>query len=293
MNHYRDPLAGLRTQVEDHRRTVDELTRRLTPMQRLVLGPEVARTTEVLAAQATAARARTVETVDTISEALRALAALEATLADSVARAPGLLRCPTDAPELGEAPRPPWTLLRRAVDLQPIVHWLIAPYKPAIISAWGTEGAAARFRASGGHPLVLAARASLVEGILAPTVRAIEIALLTSIPSSLPGVLIRLHERWRVFERPRSTVRDSAFDATFVVSGAAEAAQLLLDAPARRALLALRALAPRVRIGSGVVEIGLTMPWPRSAATPLPAPAVTFVTALRKRIASASSPEAL
>jgi hypothetical protein len=199
---------------------------------------------------------------------------------------------PHRRPELGEPPRPPWTLRRRAIDLQPIVHWLIEPYKPALISRWGTEGAAARFRASGGHPLVLAARASLVEGVLAPTVSAIELALLTSIPSSLPGVLIRLHERWRAFERPRSTLGDSTFDAMFVVSGHADAARLLLDAPARRALLSLRALAPRVRIGSGVAEIGLTMPWPQSAAIPLPAPAVTFVTALRKRIAGASSPEA-
>jgi hypothetical protein len=283
-NEYRDPLAGLRSQIVYKRGAIEMLCTELTPVRRLLLNPdaiaEIDRQRKEVDIDAK-------EEISALSECLRRADALEVLLARAVERAKELATLPDDVPKLGP---PPWQIALpfRRLDMSAIVARLVAPYGEAAIAPWGNAGAA-RFVVND-HPLRIVARGMVVSGLLRPRIIALDIALMTAVPPALPDLSLHVELPG---DRMISTLRlsrsrrtgDRLFDDTYFVSGDEETAKVLLTEPVRRELLTMSPHEARVRIGGGLAEIGWTMRMHYESLAPLPKAAIDFVVALRDAIA--------
>jgi hypothetical protein len=280
VSQYRDPLAGLRSQVATKRASLADRERAISPLVRAMLPTELTRTMTDLGARADAPG----DDLAALSDRDVALDALLAAYDEAVALAPKLTELPNEVrdPPRPELP-PPWLFeepdvvhFKRALTehLQTIADdeaWLVR---------WGDYGYLSRIRVKGA-PVIVLVQAKL-SGMFASSIR-------TSIPAGVPRLEVRRESAYDAIGRAMRlrkeiALGDEVFDEVFWISGDEATATLLVPA-ARRALLALSAHAPSLFVGAGLVETAFTGPSRHEINAVLPDAAVSAVLAIRNAVA--------
>ncbi len=271
VSHYRDPLAGLRSQVAAKRGLVEARERGLTELLRAMLPA-------VLASKMGELRKR----IDTGAESIEGLTTVDAaldellSLHDQAARiAPKLRSCPDEVPDPPKsAIRPPWAIEEKEqIAFRLVLTRRLAEIEPdAWLVRWDDTTYLSRLQV-GGAPVILTARFHFGSGM--PTTFAS--TLRTSVPDVTPALEVRRAGLVDEIGRTIGLVRDDAvgdapFDRMFIVH-APEGAPVLLTSDVRRRLVSLIDWRPRLGIDRGVVDlawggayVGAAAPlWPDAA----------------------------
>ncbi len=250
---YRDPLAGLRSQIATKRGVLHSHERQIPLLLRALLPERIKKAIDGLRARALAEG----DTLETLSDADAALDGVLAAYDEAVQLLPQLRECPE---EVRDPPRPrqapPYVFEEerekhfrlRFVDR---VHE-IAP--DAYLVRWGDYTYLSRFRV-GRAPLIATATISApieVTPYFTTTLR-------TSVPAETPALHVRPENALEGLGKIVGLVEDrkvgnAALDDTFVVGGG-EAAMALLTSDVIAALLALVPQKPSLRVARGVVEL--------------------------------------
>ncbi len=289
MSQYRDPLAGLRSQVATKRAALFDREREVPPLVRALLPPALRRTIAELRPRA-----------DDGGDDLAALTAQEAALdgllsayEEAAALAPKL-RTPPD--EVPDPPRPeipaPWLieeapLVRVNAALTARIHALSDG--DSWLARWGDFAYISRLRLHGA-PLVLHVALSVPQnGGPFREVDSFTSTLATSVPAGVPHLEVRrervYHAAARALHMAKElTLGDEVFDSMFWLTGAEETATLLA-APVRRALLGLATYGPSLVVGGGLVQLGWSGTWRNDAREILPDAAIAVVAGVRAALA--------
>jgi hypothetical protein len=286
VSQYRDPLAGLISQVATKRAALEDRVRRLSPAAASML-PE--RLTRVFAELITTATAPAEDLV-TLSSAEAALDALLDAYDEALALAPGLCACPDDVADFDEPAQPrPWLIEERAL----LAFRRSAEARLAAITRgastlvrWGDRGYLARMNI-GGVPLVYTGEYSTRDG----TVDFADSKLRTSVPRALPYLELRREHAFHTMGRilglaNEEEVGDAIFDQTFWVHGSHATATLLVSA-VRRALVMMVRENPVLRVADGLAELswgGWGSTLTRDETGILPDAAIAVVVELRRAL---------
>jgi hypothetical protein len=281
---YRDPLAGLRSQVATKRAAAADRDRRLPPIVRALL-PE--RLREALATPEPKTEA------DPEAQDLAALTALDAALEqlisaqdEALAMAPKVRDCPYEVRDFPPPdPPPPWLIEE---DNLLIFRALVNAHLEAIAAdawlvRWGDAGYLSRLRMEHA-PLVWRVQGGVGGEPFLP-VKSFKSTLRSSVPSGLGALDVRCERIHHAVGRALSvatelTVGDEAFDAAFWITGDA-VTSTLLDGRVRRHLLWLQSCSPVLYVGGGLVELSWWGILPAAANFVLPRAAVDVVLGLR------------
>lgn len=282
---YRDPLAGLRSQIATKKALLESRDRALAPILRAML-PErlrsvLSRPREPLQV---APEATDLDTLAGIDAALDQLLAAHDEAATLV---PKLRECPDEVPDPPKPKvSPPWTieepvqLAFRATLTRRLAE--IAP--DAYLVRWDDTTYLARIRIAGA-PLVLTSRIDLLPGQPLTTSRS---TARTSVPHSTPLLEVRPQRVFDGIGRALRIVRDRevghpAFDEAFVVRGDADAVALL-SRDVTVALLELRRFKPRLFVRRGIAELVWGNSYTGHTAPLIPDQAIAVVLGIRALI---------
>jgi len=286
VNHYRDPLAGLKSQVATKRALLDSRERELSPVLRALLPPSLRRTIEDLHAQAVA-DGDSMEVLAGIEGALDAVLAAY----DEAARYAPELRDSAD--EVRDPPRagmpPPWLIeepyllrLRDAVRVR-LVH--VDP--DAYVSRFGDFAYISRFKVAGA-PYVFVIETGLMpenENVARYTSR-----LRTSVPESLPSLTVRRERAYHAVGKALHVVREievgePGFDGRFWITGS-ERTAAVLTWDVRAALERCAHASPVFELSDGAATLSWSGLWPQAISDPLPDGALDVLVGLRVAIAT-------
>jgi hypothetical protein len=250
---YRDPLAGLRSQIATKRGLLETREQKLPVLLRAMLP-------EALAERLARLRERVVVEADSLEALTGVDAALDEILAvhDEAAQVlPRLRDCPLDVPDPPKPPlSPPWVieetyqlgfrsmLTRRLGQISPDA-WLVR---------WDDSTYLSRVRVADA-PIILSSRIDVTPAqptTFRSTVR-------TSVPRATPVLEVRRERLLDGIGRAIGVVRDmtignEAFDEAFVVDADPEATALL-SADVVQSLLELEHLEPRLAVKRGIAEL--------------------------------------
>jgi hypothetical protein len=281
VSQYRDPLAGLRSQVATKRAALEDRARAISPIVGAMLPPAIRNAMADLGPRA----ATGAEDMKGLSEQDAALDALLAVYDEAIAIAPTLVGLPDTVPD-PQRPKlpPPWlfeepffvrfkkALTKRVESVADGEAWLVR---------WGDFGYLSRIRVEG-TPLVFLAHGDDQLGTFRSTLR-------TSVPARVPHLEVRRTSAYHSIGRAMHltneiSLGDEIFDKTFWISGHEATATLLVPA-VRRALLALSGHGASLFVGDGIAELAWGGGWNDPAEVVLPDTAVSVVRAVRAAIA--------
>jgi hypothetical protein len=291
VSQYRDPLAGLRSQVTTKRAAAIDRAHELPPIIRVLLPEHLQEALADLGVR-TAGAPPPPEDLDGLTREEAALDDLLAACDEAIALAPKLRELPD---EVRDFPRPslpaPW-LLEEAPLLR--FRQSLADRVKAItddagwLARWGDFGYIARLRLESA-PIVFQATAGDSPADR-PAIGSFVSVLRTSIPAGVPRLELRRERAHHTVSRAlhlahEVNVGDPAFDEAFWIAGA-EATATLLVPPVRHALLALVAHRPVLVVDDGVVDLVWTGAWRHVAEDVLPDAAIAVVLGVRRAIAA-------
>lgn len=282
MTLYRDPLAGLRSQIATKRGLLESRDRALAPILRAML-PERLRTA-LARPREPLQIAPEAEDLDTLTGVDAALDQLLAAHDEAATLVPKLRECPDEVPDPPKPKvSPPWTIEEPAqLAFRATLTRRLAEISPdAYLVRWDDTTYLTRVRIAGA-PLVLTSRLDLLPGQPFTTFRS---TARTSVPRSTPRLEVRPHRLLHGIGRALRIVRDHevghpAFDEAFVVRGDADAVALL-SSDVIGALLELRAFAPRLHVRRGIAELVWGDSYTGHTAPPMPDRAIAVVLGIR------------
>lgn len=264
MTHYRDPLAGLLSQVATKRGVVLDRERRVTAVLRALLPPHLEAKIAEHREAALDERADSMEALTRVDSALDALSAVyeEALYLEDEARRLAF--------ELADPPRPeippPWLIEEEPqLRFRKVVHEGIRTAlddDDVSFVRWGDLGYLSRFR-QGGEPHSLLAEAVLDNNKL--YVVSFAATLRTTMPERVPTLDLRSQRVHLSIGKALGLVSemdtgDEAFDDAFLVQGHRGALAFLTD-PIRHALKAFADKHLRLRFGRGSLTFEWRLPW--------------------------------
>ena len=278
---YRDPLAGVRSQVAVKRAVLEERTRALTPVLRALL-PEDTRA--ILTSLAAAAHAEA-DTLDTLAAADAALDGLLAAYDAVVEQSTRLRWCAEDP---GTPPRPwiapPWLIeegvqlqVRRAldgrlsmIDAEPVERWGDRGYRSHI----AIEGVRALFFFDWSSDSQQKSSASMLR---------------VTVPESLQRITVMIEGLTSTIGKKLGFVRevelgDPDFDRRFLVVGA-EASTAVLTPRVRHALLELPGKHLRLTVGPRFATLTWGFEWRDVGRDAVPPAALEVIAGIREAIA--------
>lgn len=236
MSQYRDPLAGLVSQVATKRAALADAERRLSPAARAMLPSRLASVLDELGPRARAPA----EDLATLSAADATLDALLAAYEEALSLAPELCACPDEVPDPPPptSPQPflleePWNVRQRKR-----LEERVAAIDPgASIRRWGDLPYLARLRAAGA-PMVL-----LVDFTYGGQSDWFWSQLATSLPAALPPLRLEPEGLARKAAHALGLAQEIetgelSFDHAFWLTGSAATASLLVPS-VRHALVVL------------------------------------------------------
>ncbi|GEM_PF-1832096 len=253
---YRDPLAGLHSQIATKRGLLESRDRALAPIH-LAMLPE--RLRKVLSRPREALRvASEAADLDELASVERALDELLAAHDEAATLVPKLRECPDEVPDPPKPKvSPPWAIEEPAqLAFRAMLTRRLAEISPdAYLVRWGDTTYLTRVRIAGA-PVVLTSHIGLLPGQPTTPFRS---TARTSVPRSTPSLHVRprrlLGRIGRALRIPRGLETDQrAFDDAFVVRGD-PAGVWLLSSDVIGALLELRRLQPRLSVRRGVAEL--------------------------------------
>jgi hypothetical protein len=264
VSQYRDPLAGLRSQIATKRGLLESRERSLPALLRSMLPSELRRLLDDLGSKADAGLPDepSIEQLTQADAALDELLRLHDEAAELV---PKLRSCPDEVPDPPKPQlSPPWvyeeqgqlrfraTLTRRLAEIAPDAYFV----------RWDDTTYLSRFPLAGA-PLVVTARYEMIPGQLT----SFRSAVRTSVPESVPPLDVR---RARVIDgvgRAVGLVHDAkvgepVFDHAFIVDDeGGPAAIRLLTSDVSSALLGMTSRA-RLHVRRGIAELTWQGRWP-------------------------------
>jgi len=279
---YRDPLAGLRSQIAIKRGLLDSREHALPALLRAMLPKRIGDVIHAL-------REKVREEVDTLERLTAVDAALDELLAaydEAVALLPDLRECP---PNVADPPKgilsPPWAIEEnyqlgfRALFTKRVID--IAP--DAYLVRWDDPMYLSRIRVAGA-PMIVTSRLSLLAGqpaVFKSTAR-------TSVPLSTPKLGVRRDRLLDGIGRVIGLVRDlkaghDEFDDAFVVDGGEGSVGLLTEDVAR-ALVDLRGMRPVLDVRRGIAELSWGESYASFADPLLPDQAIAVMLGVRAAI---------
>jgi hypothetical protein len=263
---YRDPLAGLRSQVATKSATVADRQGQLPPIVRALL-PERLRAS--LAQPAPAPADVGAEDLASLTEADAVLDRLLAAFDEALALAPKLRECPDTVPDPPHAGLPPpWLLEERAhvVARKALQLAVETMDESAYLVRWGDFSYLTRSRVHD-RPVVHLAWFNPHYASPDPIRDDVQLGgwlrfgalVRTSVPAAIGPLEVRPERVHHVVGRAlhlasEIELGDAEFDEAFWVKGDAATATLLVAA-VRRRLLFLRDRSPVLSIGGGLVEL--------------------------------------
>lgn len=256
---YRDPLAGLLSQIAMKRGLLAIREQALSALLRAMLPVGLAKTLERL-------RSKTddePESLDALTDVDAALDSLLAAHEEAAALVPKLRECPEDVPDppLPQM-RPPWIIEETTqLDFRALFTRRLAEIeRDAYVIRWDDHTYLSRFSIARA-PVLTAARFDVRAGVPEHA----RCFARTSVPVGVPAIDLRaegsLHALGRVLHLVHDLkTDDGAFDRAFVLD-APPGTTALFDADVRSALVGLSALNPRLTISHGVAEITWKSDW--------------------------------
>lgn len=251
MTLYRDPLAGLKSQVATKRGLLEHRQRELAPLIRAMLP-------RGLRAKLDAPPPPDGETIDALTSADAALDALVAAYDEALALAPKLRDCPLDVPDPPKPKQPPPWLIEEArqrafrIRYEERLHEIAAS---SYLVRWGDLTYLARMKVAGA-PLV-----SIVRGNfdIQTTVTEFTSTLRTSVPDAAPAAEVKPMGSIEGVAKALRLARDDEtgdgeFDERFMVD-APDGGVLLLTRDVTAAMRTLAPWAPSLRVRGGIAEV--------------------------------------
>lgn len=278
---YRDPLAGLRSQVAVKRAVLVDREREVPPVLRALLPEETRASIAGLRAAANAEA----DTLEALAAADAALDGILAAFDGALERSTRLRWCADDA---GTPPRPwiapPWLIeegsqlrTRRELDAR------LSLMEGEPVERWGDRG----YRS---HVLVAGARALFFFEVLSQEGGVDATSLLrVTVPETLDRITLGHQGLQHMIGKRLGLVRDLEigdpdFDDRFLITGAAASAALLTSR-VRGGLLELPGRHVRLSIGRGYATLTWTFPWRNVGREALPPAALAVMAGLREAIA--------
>ena len=252
MTLYRDPLAGLKSQVATKRGLLERRASELAPLIRAMLPPG-------LRARIDAPRPDDEESIDALTRADAALDALLAAYDEALLLAPTLRSAPLDVPDPPKPKqRPPWLIeeARQLAFRRAFEERLREVAPSSYLVRWGDLTYLARMTVAGA-PIVVTARGNF--DVQAFTTE-LTSTLRTSVPDATPRVDLKPMGSLDGIAKALRLARDdetgdAELDESFLVD-APDGGVLLLTPDVTAAILALAAWAlPTLHVGRGIAEI--------------------------------------
>lgn len=258
---YRDPLAGLLSQIATKRGLLATREQALSELLRAMLPVALMKTIERL-------RPKVDDEPDSLDALADVDAALDSLLAahdEAAALLPKLRSCPD---EVADPPRPhvrpPWVFEEPGqLEFRALFTKRLAEIAPdAYLVRWDDHTYLSRFELTRA-PLLTAARCHVIPGVA--VAHDTHGFARTSVPDGVPQILVHaessLHRIGRVLHLVRDIkTGDEEFDHAFVVD-APPGTIALFGADVRAALVGLSSQSPRLAISHGVAEITWKGDW--------------------------------
>lgn len=250
MTLYRDPLAGLRSQVANKRGLLELRERSLPHLFRAMLPPRLAK----VLAQRLAEDAASIEELTKMDARLDEILAAHEEAADLV---PKLRACPEDVPDPARGGvGPPW-VIEEALQLEfrKVFTRRLAEVAPdAYLVRWDDHAYVSRF-ALAGAPIFVSCRFAMAAEAPVPS----RSFARTSVPAELPPIEVHEEGIFHAIGRALHLVRDhqtgdDAFDDVFLVD-ADEATAAIIGPDVRAAFMTLAPLEPQLFIRRGIAEL--------------------------------------
>jgi hypothetical protein len=255
VSHYRDPLAGLESQVAVKRGALETREREVSPLFFSLLPASLQDRIRELRPRAIADG----ESLDALSDADAALDAILAAYDEAVRLGPELRTCPD---EIRDPRRPnmpePWLIEEPGLVMfrEHVKAALASAVPDAVLVRWGDSGYLSRFRVAG-DPFVFRIDAVLNQDVGAVVHHQSE--LRTSVPRALGRLEVRRERSHHVVGKALHLARehetgDAAFDRQFWITGSAPSLALLTPA-VREGLTSLHAFSPVLAVDVGVATV--------------------------------------
>lgn len=284
MSHYRDPLAGLRSQVATKRAVLEAREREVSPVLRALLPERLALAIAGLRPRAQAES----ETIEGLSDADAALDAVIAAYDEAIVLAPTLRNGPEEVPDPARSHiDPPWLLEEPfLVEIRNVLRMRMLQIDAgAMVSRCGDFAYVSRFRI-GLAPcsFVISAR-----GLADDTRIALhESYLRTSLSEALPSLVVRRERIHHVVGKAlhlahEVEVGEPVFDGHFWITGA-RATTAVLTPQVRAALERLGNRAPVLRLGEGMATLSWTGFWRDDASEVVPDAALDVLVGIRAAV---------
>lgn len=287
MSHYRDPLAGLRSQVATKRAVLESRERALSSVVRAMLPERLSQTMADLVARA----ASSGDSMESLATAEAALDGLLASYDEADTLAPRLLELPDELADPPPCRMPPPWLIEEADVLAlraSLSSRLEAISADATISRWGDFAYIARFTV-GDMPFAFVVKSDVMPSD--GRVSRYEVEVRTSVPEALPRLTVKVqgphHTIGKALHLAREIeVGERAFDDTFWISGTAPATAILTP-DVRAALMRYEDASTMLTVGHGVAAMTWEGSSWSSSKDPLPDFALDVLTGIRTAIRSA------
>jgi hypothetical protein len=288
VSQYRDPLAGLRSQVATKRAALGDREREVPAIVRAMLPPALRTAIEELRPRADAQG----DDLEALTARESALDGLLAAYEEAAALAPKLRKPPDDVADPPRPALPPPWLIEEPALLR--VNEALAARIEALtdgaswLARWGDFDYLTRLRLHGA-PLVLHVACAHPEPGHFSHVDAFTSTLRTSVPSGVPHLELRRERVYHAAARAMHLAKelslgDEVFDSMFWIRGAEPTATLLVPR-VRRALLGLASYGPSLVVGDGLAVLCWSGAWPNDAEQMLPDAAVTVLAGIRDALA--------
>ena len=250
MTLYRDPLAGLRSQVANKRGLLELRERALPILFRAMLPQRLAK---IIAR-------RLKDDADSLEELTRMDATLDELLAahdEAAELVPKLRACPEEVPDPARGGvGPPWVIEEaQQLEFRKLFTRRLAEIAPAAyLVRWDDTAYVSRFTLAGA-PFFVSCRFDTLTGVATPAPSFAR----TSVPAELPAIEVHEEGIFHAIGRALHLVRDhqtgdEAFDDVFLVD-ADDATAGIIGSDVRAALLALTPLQPQLFVRRGVAEL--------------------------------------
>ena len=259
MTLYRDPLAGLKSQVATKRGLVEQRERELAPLMRAMLPDELRKVIDEDRARVAAVRDDEASTtMEALTELDAAIDGLVAAYDEAIALVPKLRECPLDVVDPPKpAQPPPWLIEENRqrffrVKYEERVREVSSD---AYVVRWGDLRYLTRLKVAGA-PLVAMTAGNFDIGAITTEFTSV---VRTSVPPSTPAVTVKLKGAMGGVAKALGIARDdetgdAPFDDAFLVDGRDGGALLLT----RDVTAALRHLEPwnvGLSVKNGLAEI--------------------------------------
>jgi hypothetical protein len=286
VSHYRDPLAGLKSQVATKRARLEEQERALSPVLRALLPSRLREAVHALRPRSQADG----ESIEVLSDADSALDVILALHEEALTLAPSLRECDRDVPDPPSPGMPPPWLFEEPYLLKvrdALAAQLLESHPDARLARWGDFGYIARFRVAEA-PFAFVVSSEVMADT--ESVAHHKSSLRTTVPESVEHLEVSLERMRHVVGKALGLVRElelgvPAFDDRFWIAGS-PLTTALLTPDVCHALARLTHQSPVLEIGDGVATLTWSAHWERLITEGLPEAALDVLAGIRAAVAS-------